>query len=405
MKILCIIPYTPNLIRVRPYNIIRSLAARGNEVTLLTITNGALDEEAVRGLRADGITVKAFALPTWRSMINAARGLLTRDPVQSFYCWHSGMANEAYGMASQPGRYDVVHVEHLRGARYAEFLKQSPIRIPIVWDSVDSITYLFRQAAQQSMKRSSRMITRLELPRTARYEGRMAALFDAALVTSPVDRQALLDLIPADEDGAGERIHVLPNGVDLQFFQPDPEVKREPETLVVSGKMSYHANVSMTLHMVNEILPQIWAQKPETRLEIVGKDPPAEIARLAEDPRIRVSGYVPDIRPYLHRAAVAVAPLTYGAGIQNKVLEAMACGAPVVTTPLAARNLSAVPSHELMVAAEPAEFARAVVSLLDNPTRREAMGAAGRRYVETCHDWQTIAGSLEQIYAEAVKRR
>lgn len=403
MNILCIIPYAPNLIRVRPYNIIRSLAARGNSVTLLTIVSNDLDLASVQQLREQGILVHSFDLPAWKSMINAARAIFTRDPLQSYYCWHDGLAREAARLAAGAEKYEAIHVEHLRGARFAQYLKRTGCTLPIIWDSVDSITYLFRQASQQSMKRSSRWITRFELPRTARYEGKMAALFDATLVTSPVDRQALIELLPGSQQTPvqTEKIRVIPNGVDLNFFQPDPTVQREPDTLVVSGKMSYHANVSMTLHLVNHILPQVWAEKPETKLVIVGKDPPVEITRLTSDPRITVSGYVPDIRPYLHRAAIAVAPLTYGAGIQNKVLEAMACGTPVITTSLAARNLAAVPGRDLLVAEQPGEFARAIVSLLDNRMQRQEMGAAGRIYVETSHDWNTIAGQLEEIYRSA----
>lgn len=409
MNILFIIPYAPNLIRVRPYNVIRSLAARGNSITLLTITSNPLDRESVEKLRAGGITVHAFDLPVWKSLINVARAVFTRDPLQSYYCWHSGLAREAVRIAngSETGPFDAVHVEHLRGARFAQYLKRSNSALPVIWDSVDSITYLFRQASQHSMKRISRWITRFDLPRTARYEGQMASFFDATLVTSPVDRQALIDLLPKGQanETTSKKIRVVPNGVDLDFFRPDPAVRRDPTTLVVSGKMSYHANVSMTLYLVNQILPLVWAEKPETRLVIVGKDPPAEITRMAEDPRITVSGYVPDIRPYLHQAAVAVAPLTYGAGIQNKVLEAMACGAPVVTTPLAARNLSAAPGKELLVAEKPAEFAQAIITMLENPAQRDEIGAAGRRYVEACHNWDAIASQLEEIYRSAGEAR
>ena len=402
MKILYIVPYAPNQIRVRPYNLIRSLAERGNRVTILTLTANEHDRQSVRELRADGLTVHSHELPSWRSMVNALRGALTAYPLQSFYCWNADLARHALELVTDPAsKFDAVHVEHLRGVRFAERLKwmQPRHKLPVVWDSVDSITYLFQQAAKQSRKLSSRIITSFELPRTRRYEGRMAALFDATLVTSPVDRQAFLEMLPPGADP--DRIQILPNGVDLDYFHPDPSTQREPATLVVSGKMSYHANVSMTLHLAQNILPLVWAEKPETRLQIVGKDPPRQIQALAEDPRITITGFVPDIRPYLNKATLAVAPLTYGAGIQNKVLEAMACGTPVITTPLAARNLSAVQGSELLVEQEPADFARAVITMLDQPDRRQEVGAAGRCYVEKCHSWRAVAGQLETVYQTA----
>lgn len=397
MKILYLVPYAPNQIRVRPYNLIRSLAARGNAVTVFTLVENELDRQSVRALSAEGITVRAFDLPRWRTVANTLRAAFTRNPLQSYYCWHSGLAEQALQTAA--AGFDVIHVEHLRGARFADYLKQRQSR-PVIWDSVDSISYLFQQTARQSKKRLARLIAAFEKPRTARYEGRMAAQFERTLVTSATDRQALIELLPASANPA--RIDVIPNGVDLDYFQPGPDVERDAATLVVSGKMSYHANVSMTLHLVQNILPLIWAKKPQVRLSVVGKDPPVEIRALAADPRIEVSGYVADIRPYLLKAVVAAAPLTYGAGIQNKVLEAMACGLPVVTTPLAARNLSARDGQDLLVAQEPAAFAQTVLDLLDHPERRAAVGQAGRRYVERCHNWDTIANQLEHIYRSAI---
>ena len=138
----------------------------------------------------------------------------------------------------------------------------------------------------------------------------------------------------------------------------DPGCEREPTTLVVSGKMSYHANITMVLKLFTEIMPLIWQQKPDVRVWIVGKDPPKELQALEEPPRVVVTGYVPDIRPYLRAASIALAPLTYGAGIQNKVLEAMACGTPVVSTPLAMSGLETATGAELMVAGNPSEFSQ-----------------------------------------------
>jgi glycosyltransferase involved in cell wall biosynthesis len=223
------------------------------------------------------------------------------------------------------------------------------------------------------------------------------------LVTSQVDRQAFQALLPA---GASQPcIDVVPNGVDLQRFTPGPFEDRAAQTLVVSGKMSYHANVAMVLYLVDEVMPRVWAHMPEARLDLIGKDPPQEIQALGADPRIRVTGYVADMRPYLAGAAAAAAPLTYGAGIQNKVLEAMACGTPVVTTPLAVTALAAVPGKEILVGANAELFAQEVLHLLQDRSFRRQVGEAGRAYVETHHDWQRVATLLEHIYSEAIAQK
>ena len=146
---------------------------------------------------------------------------------------------------------------------------------------------------------------------------------------------------------------------------------------------------------------------PDVRLLIVGKDPPAVLRRMAErHPRlVTVTGTVPDVRPYLRRAAAAAIPLVYGAGSQFKVLEAMACGTPVVASPQAASALSARPGRDLLVAAEPQAFAQAVVDLLEAPRRQREIGRAGRLYVEGGHRWDRIAAGLEIVYEDLLEER
>jgi glycosyltransferase involved in cell wall biosynthesis len=133
---------------------------------------------------------------------------------------------------------------------------------------------------------------------------------------------------------------------------------------------------------------------------VVGKDPGREILALANHPNIIVTGTVKDLPPYLQQATVAVAPIAYGVGIQNKVLEAMACATPVVTTPQAVSALEVCSGEDVLVAEEPGEFADAVLSLLDDQQARQRLGEAGRLYVEEHHKWDSIAGQLVGIYNE-----
>lgn len=231
-------------------------------------------------------------------------------------------------------------------------------------------------------------------------EGRLVGEFDHVLVTSETDKKALLDLAPPASNPAP--VSVLPNGVDLEFFRPNPEVRREAETLVFSGKMSYHANISMVQFLAAEIMPRVWAEKPEVRLVIVGKDPTADVRALGADPRITVTGTVDDIRPYLWQAAVAVVPLVYGAGIQNKILEAMACGTPVVTTSKTLSSLGVTPGRELVVADGAESFARAVLDLLADDGRRGSVGEAGAGYVQSRHSWRAVTERMLGHYSEAL---
>jgi glycosyltransferase involved in cell wall biosynthesis len=299
--------------------------------------------------------------------------------------------------SNQSAKYDVVHVEHLRGVKYAlHLLSERNGTPPVVWDSVDSIALLFRQSSEQSAKRAFRWLTQFELRRTEHMEAQLMNRLGRILVTSQKDRETLL-AYPQQAERAAV-VTVIPNGVDLEYFRPDANIPREENQIVVSGKMSYHANITMVLYLYEKIMPLIWSRRPQVQLWVVGKDPSPEIQALGEHPSVKVTGTVADIRPYLQRASLAVAPLVYGAGIQNKVLESMACGTPVVANPLAVSAFQAVQDQDLLVGADPQEFAEKVLILLENEDLRQKVGKAGRNYVERCHDWEKIAIQLEEVY-------
>jgi polysaccharide biosynthesis protein PslH len=406
MRILFVVPYVPNLIRVRPYNLVRYLAAAGHEVTLLTLWLNEADREDAAALAAHCRQLIALPLPQRQSWWNCLLALPRGVPLQSAYCWQPALARRLVALTGdgQNGQapFDVVHVEHLRGVRYGLYYRQQGAGgIPIVWDSVDCISHLFRQTAARSRSQLSRSLARLELDRTERFEGRLAGHFDRVLVTSRSDQAALAQLAGRYHrpGSAPAQLAVLPNGVDLDYFRPGDPAARAPATLVISGKMSYHANVTMVLHFLETVMPRIWAVRPETQLHIVGKDPTRQLLAATRQPNVTITGAVVDIRPYLQQATLAVAPILYGAGIQNKVLEAMACATPVVATPQAASALEAVPGHHLAVAERPADMAETILFLLSAPGQARQLGANGRCYVEEHHDWAQVARQLSDTYA------
>lgn len=400
MNILFVAPYVPNLIRVRPFNIIRALSNRGHRVTVLTLWTNDQERAQIEPLKQICHDVQALSMPIWQSLLNSALAVPSRQPLQSVFSWKPQLVSHLNG--SLP--YDVVHVEHLRGSRYGLYFK-THTGLPVVWDSVDCISHLFRQASAKSQSLLGRIRSRFELPRTSEYESWLLDKFEHVVVTSPMDKEALLKLRNNGFENNGLQaapISVVGNGVDIEHFYPDPAVPRDPMTLVVSGKMSYHANVSMTLHLVQNIMPYVWAQRPEVKVMVVGKDPTREIQMLAAHPNVVVTGTVEALPPYLRRATIAVAPLTYGAGIQNKVLEAMACATPVITTPQAVSALEVVSGRDLVVAETAEAFARAIVALLDDPDKQKVLGENGRSYVEAHHHWPNVAAKFEQIYQKTI---
>jgi sugar transferase (PEP-CTERM/EpsH1 system associated) len=411
MNILFVVPYPPSLIRVRSYNLIRFLSARGNQVTVLTLYANEKERQDVEVLKQYCHAVEAYPMPRWRSMWNCLRALPSRISLQAVYSWQPALANRMRAMF-QPGHstqpFDVIHVEHLRGARYGlalkSILRSSSTQIPIFWDSVDCISYLFKQASQRSQSFFGKWITRIELARTRWYEGWLVSQFDHVLITSRVDKQALLNLVDKDQANA-TNISLLPNGADLDYFKPDPNLSRRPSRLIFSGKMSYHANITMVQYLVHEIMPLVWAEQPEIELYIVGKDPSPAIQTLAQNPAIVVTGTVDDLRPYLQQSTAAVVPLVYGAGSQLKLLEAMACGTPVIASPPAISALDVCPGQDLLIAKEPKDFAGAILRLLQDPQLQQQVGQAGRMYVERHHHWASIAKQLEELYMHALEKK
>lgn len=389
MRILFVLPYVPSQIRVRPYHFIRELAQR-HVISVLATDHPQVAEDVVR-LRQFCQMVDVVPLNRTAAIRSCLLGVVRGDPLQACVC-QSAAFDERLNNLLNKQQFDLVHLEHLRAARLGWVM---PHNMPTLFDSVDSISLLLSRTLRSSHSWRQRLIAALELRRTQTFEARIAKRFDRTIVTSADDAQVLQTLAP------GANISVVPNGVDLAYFQPG-DGPRDPATIVFWGKMSYHANATAALYFARRVFPLIRAARADAQLLIVGSRPPAAIRRLVADPNIIVTGYVTDLRTVVSRATVAVCPVTVKVGIQNKILEAMALGLPVVSTLDGASGLQARAGQELLVARDAAEFARQVCELLTDRTRASAVGQAGRRYVEQHHRWDAATQQLEALYAEAV---
>jgi polysaccharide biosynthesis protein PslH len=407
MKILYLVPYTPTPIRTRPYNLIRGLASQDHQVVLATVWENAAERQALKRLSDDGIQVLSTQLTKGQILKNLFSAVTLRQPLQARYSWHPMLAKKLAELVSgrtENGKSqpycDIIHIEHLRGAVYGLHLQTAAQNVPLVWDSVDHISSLFEQAVSKSTGGFGRWVTRLELPGTRRYEIELTRRFRRVLVTSPIDQAAFTRM--ASQNSVRPDISVLTNGVDLEGFRPAGK-PRQPDTIVFSGKLSYHANIAAASFLVNQVMPIVWLKRPQVRVKLVGKDPPPDLKRLTgADGRVEVIGTVPDLSLYLQQASVAAATLTYGAGIQNKVLEAMACETPVVATSLAVSAINAIPGRDLLVAEKPGDLAVHIIDLLENPDLQQMIGKNGRSYVEREHNWKEITGRLVNLYEDII---
>lgn len=263
--------------------------------------------------------------------------------------------------------------------------------LPNLITPYESHTRYLRSAARQG-----RLSARAQLPIVRRFESFMYSPFDRTVVISDADRAMLLSLQPALE------IEVIPNGIELARFQPR-DFERDPFTLLFVGNFNYEPNQDAVRVLVQQILPQVRSQAPAAKLQLVGVNPPAWMRALAND-YIEVTGAVPDVTPYLARASVFVCPLRYGAGLKNKVLEALAMGIPVVATPLSVDGIN-VANGESAIVAPIERIADETVRLLMEETLREVLAQKGRELIETRYTWERTADSYERLYNEICSLR
>lgn len=399
MRVLFVTPYPVSRIRIRSYGFVSQLA-RQHELTVLALCAGERDQADMQDLERQGIAIRGIQEKRTRKVLRGLGALGTHTPLQVAYDAAPAL-RAALREQLASGRFDILHVEFIR----ALGALPGSLPLPVIWDAVDCISQLYEQGALFGATPLLRLIGHREARRTRAFELAQLRRFRHIVVTSRRDRQALLALAGAGGDAADTtalaEITVLPHGVDQQYFSPWSG-PREPETLVFTGKMSFHANIAGVLTLVKEILPRIWEQRPGVRLIIAGSNPPAAVRHLAQDPRILVTGYVPDLRPYLARAQVAVSPLPYAVGIQNKILEAMASGTPVVASPSAAAGLEALPGRDLLLAHDPAAFAIAVLRVLDDRALWRKLAENGLAYITRYHDWEHALAQLNAVYARAI---
>jgi sugar transferase (PEP-CTERM/EpsH1 system associated) len=199
------------------------------------------------------------------------------------------------------------------------------------------------------------------------------------------------------------RICAVANGVDLDYFQPVPQ-QAEPACVFV-GALDYRPNIDAACWFSAHVWPEVLRRQPEARLWLVGRSPVAVVRRLGQLPGVEVVGAVPDVRPYLARAAVAVVPLRIARGIQNKVLEALAMAKATVASPQALAALRAEDGVHLLAAQEHEEWVDAVVGLLRDADWRQRLGAAGRRYVEVHHCWKRCLTPFDMLLGQGARAR
>jgi sugar transferase (PEP-CTERM/EpsH1 system associated) len=341
------------------------------------------------------ISVDPVYLPKRLAYANCLRALPTRTPLRVAYYKSSAFTRRVVQVIHERA-IDVVHGELIKTVPALQAVLAQE-NIPVLFDAVDCISAYLQQQWKLAQNPLEKAFIYEELKKMHRYEPRVIAPFNRVVITSAYDRDYLIAL--------GERPHhiqVVQNGVDTEYFAPLVS-PREKDSLVFCAKLDYYPNSQAIVDFCQNVLPIIWKHHPHVRLTIVGNGPPTTVRALSTDNRITVLGYVPDTRPYLGSASIALAPLKVAVGIQNKVLEALAMGAPLVGTSASCRALRVRDGKHLLMAEENQAYAEAVLKLLEEPLLAQNLGIAGRQYVKEHHCWMEAANTLSDLYLGLVR--
>jgi sugar transferase (PEP-CTERM/EpsH1 system associated) len=409
------VPYPPNKgDKIRSYHELRAFAKRGHEIHLLAFADDVRDLQHQVELARWCASVRIIPLRKFWARLRALMALFLPRPLSLGY-FGSRWVTRKVGRALAGGEFDAIFVYSSVMAQYVP----AEWRSRTIVDLVDVDSEKWREYAERTRPPRS-WFYGIEAARLRRYEYKVVSRFAHTILTTP--REAAL-LAHLDEFTRRARLRVIANGVDLDYFQPDerlPEaVAIDPAVhpadagqradsaprLVFTGAMDYYANVEAVEWFVAEVLPRIREQEPRAEFFIVGSNPTGRVKRLAAQPGVTVTGFVEDVRPYLLGATACVVPLRIARGVQNKLLEAMACGKAVVATTQAAEGLRVRSGEELLVANNPGEFAAAALFVIRNATLRESLGWRARSYVEAQHDWQPSLERLIELVEFAARRR
>lgn len=384
MKILLVSEMIPCLpshdgFRLIPANLIRNLWER-HEIHLIALSQGEEDEKQAQWSCAYCKSVSIFRSDHGsRAKLRALTG--TVDPLLTRFV---GDAVARVGP-------DLLHLE---GGGLAALVHSTAGCPPAVLCVHDSKALRYREFAEYSARGKARVRLRLLSLLARHQERRWFRDADCVVVTSPSDAQALSGATTA------ERIAVIPNGVDLEYFayRPVPEAGR----IVFSGNMSWPPNEDAAEHFARDIMPSIKNRIPDASFWIVGADPSLRVRNLANTLGVHVTGTVADIRPWIWSAAVYASPLRFGLGVKNKILEAMACGAPIVATLQSLSGTPLIDGRHAMISDDDAKFTESIVRLLDEPALRESLSREARRKVEAENSWASVATQYEGVYLDAL---
>jgi sugar transferase (PEP-CTERM/EpsH1 system associated) len=355
--------------------------SENHEVTVASLARSKAEADEGRGIAAHCARFEMAQVRTPLQLARMVARLPTLTPSSFGFFYSAELARRVRALLSRE-RFDLIFVHCSSVAKYVEHVRDTPKILD--FGDMDSQKWL-EYARYKPFPLSAGYW--LEGVKLEREERRLAGRFDLCTATTHAEWETLKSFrVPVATDW-------FPNGVDSGFFAPQDDTY-DANTISFVGRMNYYPNQECMFDFCASTLPLLRERRPDIKLLIVGADPSPAVRRLGELPGVTVTGSVPDVRPHVRRSALMVAPLNIARGTQNKILEAMAMGVPVVTSRTAAGGVDAVDQEHFVVADGAAGYARAIVNILDNPSERRRLALAGRERMVSHHAW---AGSMRRL--------
>jgi sugar transferase (PEP-CTERM/EpsH1 system associated) len=380
------LPYPPNWgFGIRVYQLVRHLAQR-HHVSLLTFGTAA-ESDKVAALRAvcDEVHVVEPRVANRRQKRwTQLRSVFAATSFQTMALRSPAMQRTIDELLATQS-FNLVQLESSQLSSY-DFGQ-----VPVIVDEHNVEYELLQRMYRTERSPLRRLYNWLEYVKFRREERACWRRVDAAIFTSAREAEIFRRFAPDTPS------IVAANGVDVDFFQPNPSVQIDRDSVVFTGLISYRPNTDAVLYFAREVLPLIVAQRPNVRFTVVGMGPTDEIKSLAGK-NVVVTDAVPDVRPYLAAAGAVVVPLRMGSGTRLKVLEALAMAKPVVSTAVGCEGIDVADDEHLLVEDDPAAFVTAVLRLLDDAALAARLGQAGRELAEARYSWRSVADDVDALY-------
>jgi sugar transferase (PEP-CTERM/EpsH1 system associated) len=369
--------------KIRPFNMIKHLS-RKNEVTVASLVRSAQEAKEGEGLAKHCAHYEMGMVRDAVQRLRMLARLPTTTPSSMGYFYSPMVARRVRELLARD-RFDLIFVHCSSVAQYVEHVRE----IPKILDFGDMDSQKWLEYARYKPFPLS-LGYRLEGIKLERAEKRLAPQFNLCTATTRAEWQTFEDY------DTGVASDWFPNGVDSDYFAPTDE-PYDPDTIAFVGRMDYYPNQECMFDFCAKVLPLVQSKRRGLKLLIVGADPSPAVQRLGGLPGVTVTGSVADVRPYLRRAALMVAPLNIARGTQNKILEAMAMGVPVVASRVAAGGVDASAPEHFLTASTVDEYQAALLRIIEDPAERQRLSIAGRERMLSHHAWERSMQRLDGI--------